>query len=198
MKILNSKDAATAIATWSTLPEIDQELIVRFRSLAIREALNDIHRKDGSPLLRMVVEAAQSGVLSIHVETADSFMGYVSRFRKECNWHANHSDTELQESIGLWHFQSFGHGCAEFSSPSYSRLVADAEYKLWNLLDDIPYGMDSYHNATALAAVLNFEKSEEFIQFPKAADFEIRLFDANSAEWGANSWLTEKRNKNLA
>ncbi len=193
MNTTEKQRIALQIGEWRDLSSIDHDALVKVRFDAIQEALTEILAKDPSPILRVVVEATQHGTMSIHAETIESHKNFVARFRKDCNWHHKFTDAELYEKIGPWHFEAFGYSCAEFLSQTYSGDLMDAEYGLWERLDQRNQGMACYHNASAVEAIVSLEESKAYAYMKKAAEFELKFFDGNSVGWEANDWLIQKR-----
>lgn len=198
---MNANDiqsAAASISSWMSAGEIDSDLLAGIRYSALCEAVSAIGDRDKSAMLRIVVQLTQHGTFGIHAETAESNKAFIQRFRSGCNWHQKHTDEELYSKIGPWYFDSFGFGCAEYLSKTYTGKLMDAEYNLWQRLDDHGHGITCYHNSSAIEAIVRYESSRHFAEMNKANDFELRLFDGNSVEWEANNWLLERRQKKLA
>ncbi len=125
------KSAAFKISSWESVSEVDTTLLAKFRKQALIEAVRAIRESgDTSPIYRIVVVASQNGDMSIYAETSDSHKDIVSRFRKQSNWADKKTDDELLEQLGSWHYDSYGHDCLEFRSPSYSGAIMNSEYNL--------------------------------------------------------------------
>ena len=179
------------IRSWKLESDVDCDLLITLRGTSLIKGLEAIWNNDKSDLHRVVIEASQNGIMTGYAETVDSHRGFLDRYRSNCNWDEGISDSELYAQIGSWYFDSYQYESFEI----YPEGVIDAEYDLWENLEDQQAGKESYHNTSVIGAALALERSKIFSRFGRSEDFELRMFDGNSYEWDANHWLQEERSK---
>ncbi|QIF03525.1 hypothetical protein [Roseimicrobium sp. ORNL1] len=194
---------ALRIQEWSDVSEVDWHLVRDELANYLRQVIAHFSQTNAAKqVYGIVIELGQNWTMSVYLNTEEGLADGPMRFRSDSVGYEKHTDAQILEMLGRWHYESwefplYQYNCPDRGCPNephrelFERLVEE-ELESEN---EEPESVSELFLGVCAEATAILEQSRELKELSKTPDFALRLYDADCYEWGTDDIMKAARKK---